>query len=61
VVQRVPVRLALTPGQATGIGLLRPGLSVRAEVDTRADPAAPRGPLAAAAARFESLRGAAAQ
>jgi membrane fusion protein, multidrug efflux system len=60
VVQRVPVRLALTPGQAAGTPLLRPGLSVRAEVDTRADPATPRGLWSAATARLWSLRGAAA-
>ena len=58
VVQRVPVRLALAPGQAAGVPLLRPGLSVRAEVDTRADPAAPRGVWSAATTRLGSLRGA---
>ena len=48
IVQRVPVRVALDPGQA--VANLRPGLSVEAEVDTRDDPAAPRGVLGAAAA-----------
>jgi membrane fusion protein (multidrug efflux system) len=42
IVQRVPVRLAL-PAGAAPLTLLRPGLSAVAEVDTRADPAAPRG------------------
>jgi len=51
VVQRVPVKLVLEPGQdAEAIAWLRPGLSVVAEVDTRADPEAPRGILAATAA-----------
>jgi membrane fusion protein (multidrug efflux system) len=51
IVQRVPVKLVLEPGQsAEAIARLRPGLSVVAEIDTRADPAAPRGVLAAAAA-----------
>jgi len=51
VVQRVPVKLVLEPGQsAEAIARLRPGLSVVAEVDTRANPEAPRGVLAAAAA-----------
>ncbi|MXP64538.1 HlyD family secretion protein [Roseomonas sp. M0104] len=51
VVQRVPVKLVLEPEQdAEAIARLRPGLSVVAEVDTRADPEAPRGVLAAAAA-----------
>jgi multidrug resistance efflux pump len=35
VAQRVPVRIALTPGQP-GLDRLRPGLSVTARVDTRA-------------------------
>ncbi|WP_424811013.1 HlyD family efflux transporter periplasmic adaptor subunit [Roseococcus sp. YIM B11640] len=48
IVQRVPVRIALDAGQDAS--LLRPGLSVEAEVDMRADPAAPRGLLGAAAA-----------
>ncbi|HWX50863.1 MAG TPA: HlyD family secretion protein [Roseomonas sp.] len=51
VVQRVPVKLVLEPGQdEAAIGWLRPGLSVVAEVDTRTDPEAPRGILAATAA-----------
>lgn len=48
IVQRVPVRIALDPGQDAS--LLRPGLSVEAKVDTRADPTAPSGILGAAAA-----------
>lgn len=48
IVQRVPVRIAVEPGQP--VGNLRPGLSVEAEVDTRDDPHAPRGLLGAAAA-----------
>ncbi|HEY8614554.1 MAG TPA: HlyD family secretion protein [Roseomonas sp.] len=48
IVQRVPVRIALDPGQP--VGNLRPGLSVEAEVDTRDDPHAPRTLFAAAAA-----------
>lgn len=48
IVQRVPVRIALAPGQDPSV--LRPGLSVEARVDTRDDPNAPTGFLAAAAA-----------
>ena len=48
IVQRVPVRIAVDPGQP--VGNLRPGLSVEAEVDTRDDPHAPRGVLGVAAA-----------
>lgn len=48
IVQRVPVRIALAPGQDPAV--LRPGLSVAARVDTRDDPSAPTGFLAAAAA-----------
>lgn len=48
IVQRVPVRIALAPGQDPAV--LRPGLSVEARVDTRDDPNAPTGFLAAAAA-----------
>jgi membrane fusion protein, multidrug efflux system len=55
VVQRVPVRIALDP--ATASPLLRPGLSIAAEVDTRDDPDAPRGLLDAAAVRLVQLRG----
>ncbi|MBE9604052.1 HlyD family secretion protein [Acetobacteraceae bacterium H6797] len=47
IVQRVPVRIAIesrAPEARDGaFNLIRPGLSVEAEVDTRADPAAPRG------------------
>ena len=48
IVQRVPVRIAVDPGQ--DVRNLRPGLSVEAEVDTRDDPHAPRGLLGVAAA-----------
>jgi membrane fusion protein (multidrug efflux system) len=48
IVQRVPVRIALDPGQDAS--MLRPGLSVEASVDLRADPSAPRSLLGAAAA-----------
>jgi membrane fusion protein (multidrug efflux system) len=48
IVQRVPVKLVLEEGQdAAALTRLRPGLSVVAEVDTRADPHAPRGLWAA--------------
>jgi membrane fusion protein (multidrug efflux system) len=48
IVQRVPVKLVLEQGQdPVALARLRPGLSVVAEVDTRADPHAPRGVLAA--------------
>jgi membrane fusion protein (multidrug efflux system) len=45
IVQRVPVKILLDEPEAAA-GLLRPGLSAVAEVDTRDDPAAPRGVLA---------------
>ncbi|WP_426958875.1 HlyD family secretion protein [Muricoccus radiodurans] len=48
IVQRVPVRIAIAPGQDTAG--LRAGLSVEAEVDTRDDPHAPRSMFGAAAA-----------
>ncbi|MDI3306641.1 MAG: HlyD family secretion protein [Acetobacteraceae bacterium] len=57
IVQRVPVRLTLNPEEAARISLLRPGLSVVAEVDTRDDPTAPRGLFAAAAASLRGLFG----
>ena len=57
IVQRVPVRLTLDADAALDLAMLRPGLSVVAEVDTRDDPAAPRGLWSAAAARWESWRG----
>jgi membrane fusion protein (multidrug efflux system) len=37
IVQRVPVRIAIADDDGT-LGLLRPGLSVTASVDTRAAP-----------------------
>jgi membrane fusion protein (multidrug efflux system) len=44
IVQRVPVKLVLAEGQdPAALARLRPGLSVVAEVDARADPIAPRG------------------
>jgi len=53
IVQRVPVKLVLEPGQDAGaLARLRPGLSVVAEVDTRDDPTAPRGVLAAIRSLF---------
>jgi len=52
IVQRVPVKLVLGEGQdPAALARLRPGLSVVAEVDARADPDAPRGVWAA----FRSL------
>ena len=56
IVQRVPVRLVLEAGEAASLALLRPGLSVAAEVDTRPDPTAPRGVWSAAAARWGAWR-----
>ncbi len=48
IVQRVPVRIALDhPGE---VPALRPGLSAVATVDTRDNPAAPRGVPGVAAA-----------
>jgi membrane fusion protein (multidrug efflux system) len=48
IVQRVPVKLVLDDGQEpAALAMLRPGLSVVAEIDTRADPEAPRGVVAA--------------
>ena len=35
IVQRVPVRIAVVPSRACSLGLLRPGLSVVVDVDTR--------------------------
>lgn len=55
IVQRVPVRVAIAPEDTEHLALLRPGLSVEAEVDTRADPSAPRGIFAAAAATLRGL------
>ena len=45
IVQRVPVRVALDGSEAAKLALLRPGLSVVAQIDTRADPTQPRGVL----------------
>ncbi len=47
IVQRVPVRVVLDGAAASQLALLRPGLSVVAEADTRADPTAPRGTFGA--------------
>jgi membrane fusion protein (multidrug efflux system) len=53
IVQRVPVKLVLDEGQdAAALARLRPGLSVVAEVDMRADPHAPRGLMAAIRSAF---------
>lgn len=57
IVQRVPVRVTLDPDDAARLALLRPGLSVTAEVDTRDDPNAPRAPLGAAAAAIRNVGG----
>jgi membrane fusion protein, multidrug efflux system len=45
IVQRVPLRVSLDTNEVSKLALLRPGLSVQAEIDTRADPAQPRGIL----------------
>jgi membrane fusion protein (multidrug efflux system) len=58
IVQRVPVRLALDGDAAAKLALLRPGLSVVAEVDTREDPTAPRDVWSAVLARWKDWRGA---
>ncbi len=50
VVQRVPVKLVIDPGQAAQAGWLRAGLSVTAEVDTRGPDAQRLGLFGAAAA-----------
>jgi membrane fusion protein (multidrug efflux system) len=50
VVQRVPVKIALDPTQATQAGWLRAGLSVTAEVDTRGPDAERLGLFGVAAA-----------
>jgi membrane fusion protein (multidrug efflux system) len=50
VVQRVPVKIVLAPDEAARAGWLRAGLSVTAEVDTRAPPSARGGVLGAAMA-----------
>ena len=55
IVQRVPIRVAIAPEDTAKLALLRPGLSVEAEVDTRDDPSAPRGMIGAAAATLRTL------
>ena len=60
IVQRVPVRVALDAAEAGRLALLRPGLSVEAEIDTRDDPAAPRGLLPGALHGLAAAFGAAA-
>jgi membrane fusion protein (multidrug efflux system) len=50
VVQRVPVKIVLAPDEAARAGWLRAGLSVTAEVDTRAPPAGRLGLFGAAMA-----------
>ncbi|MFL5288950.1 MAG: HlyD family secretion protein [Rhodopila sp.] len=54
IVQRVPVRVYFDGNEAAKLALLRPGLSVVAEIDTRTDPTAPRGVLAGALHTFLS-------
>jgi membrane fusion protein (multidrug efflux system) len=53
IVQRVPVRITIDA--ADHAALLRPGLSVVPSVDTRDQPGAPRGVLAAAAATLSAF------
>jgi membrane fusion protein (multidrug efflux system) len=55
IVQRVPVRVTIAPEDTARLALLRPGLSVEAQVDTRDDPTAPRGVFGAAAATLRGL------
>jgi membrane fusion protein, multidrug efflux system len=55
VVQRVPVKIALDPAQASRAGWLRAGLSVTAEVDTRGPDAQRLGLFGAAAATLAQV------
>ena len=61
IVQRVPVRVALDAVDAARLALLRPGLSVEAEADTRDDPNAPRDTLGALGTTLARAFGAPAQ
>jgi membrane fusion protein, multidrug efflux system len=49
-VQRVPVKIVLDPNPALG-ALVRPGMSVEATIDARADGAIPSGTPAPSASR----------
>ena len=53
----VPVRVALVAEDAAKLALLRPGLSVEAEADTRDDPTAPRGTFGALGSTMATLFG----
>jgi membrane fusion protein, multidrug efflux system len=55
VVQRVPVKIALDPSEASRAGWLRAGLSVTAEVDTRGPDAQRLGLFGAAAATLAQV------
>ena len=55
VVQRVPAKIVLDPGEAAQAGWLRAGLSVSAGVDTRAEPSQRLGFFGAAAATLQHL------
>ncbi len=57
IVQRVPVRVALNAEDAAKLALLRPGLSVEAEADTRDDPTAPRSSFGALGTTLARLFG----
>ncbi|CAH2599318.1 HlyD family secretion protein [Rhodovastum atsumiense] len=57
VVQRVPVKIVLAPGEAERVSWLRAGLSVTAEVDTRAGGTGPVGLIGVAAATLGVRRG----
>lgn len=55
IVQRVPVKLVFPPGEAEKLVMLRPGLSVEAEVDTRSPGTERLGLFGVAAATLRSL------
>ncbi len=57
IVQRVPVRVALNAEDAAKLALLRPGLSVEAEADTRDDPTASRSSFGALGTILSGLFG----
>ncbi len=57
IVQRVPVRVALHAEDAARLALLRPGLSVEAEADTRDDPTASRSSFGALGTTLAGLFG----
>jgi membrane fusion protein (multidrug efflux system) len=60
IVQRVPVRVTLDAADAAKLALLRPGLSVVAEADTRDDPTASRSTLGALGSTLARVFGSAA-